>query len=380
MTIHSPRPAGSGTETGPDGVTSLEGRYYTDAAIFAAEKETIFFRSWLRVGHVTDLAQPGDYITATLFDQEVAVLRGRDGRLRAFHNVCRHRGHRLLRGSGNVKAVITCPYHAWSYDTAGALRNAPNSGNVPGFDASRIRLSELGVDAMAGFVFVNFDRGAAPLSEQAPGLEQELYDFAPTADRLVHAWRVAYPVKANWKVCVENWSECYHCDAVHPALMKEFIDQQSHRIVCHAIWQRQYMNLHEKVTAALDVEARASMRREQASWTLWPHMGFQVVLQGYLSAFTWLPVDAETTIFAEDWFFPSKELTEEQKALIQFRADHTQPEDDLVCEEVQRGLKSRGYRPGPLMTDRACGSMSEHSVQHLQQLARSALDGWTAGR
>ncbi|MDA1070763.1 MAG: aromatic ring-hydroxylating dioxygenase subunit alpha [Proteobacteria bacterium] len=367
-------------DPGNDPAWSLDGRYYTDPDIFAAEREAVFFRNWLLVGHVSRLRQPGDFFTVELFDQPVAVLRGRDGTLRAFHNVCQHRGHRLLRGDGNVKAAITCPYHAWAYDTTGALRNAPNCENVEGFDREAVRLSAVGVETMAGFVFVNLDPDAVPLARAAPGMEQELLDFAPQSADLVHAWRVTYPVKANWKVCVENWSECYHCDPVHPMLMQEFIDQQSHHIVCHGIWQRQFMNLHEKVLAAVDVEARASVRREQASWTLWPHMGFQVVLQGYLSAFTWLPVDADTTIFCEDWFFPSKDPTPEQQALIRFRADFTQPEDDRICEEVQAGLKSRGYRPGRLMVDRGRGSLSEHSVLHLQHLAKSSVDGWLATR
>ena len=367
-------------DAGGAAASSLEGRYYTDPAVFAAEKEAVFFRNWLVVGHVTQVPNPGDFFTLMLFDQPVAVLRGRDGTLRAFHNVCQHRGHRLLKGEGNIKVAMTCPYHAWAYDTTGALRQAPNAENVPGFDRSAVHLTPLGLDTMAGFIFVNFDAAARPLAETAPGLEQELLDFAPTAESLVHAWRVTYPVKANWKICVENFSECYHCDLVHPMLMQEFIDQKSHHIVCHEIWQRQFMNLHEKVLSSVDVEARASVRREQASWTLWPHMGFQVVLQGYLSVFTWLPVDADTTIFCEDWYFPSMELTAEQKALIQFRADYTQPEDDLVCEEVHAGLRSRGYRPGRLMVDAGRSSLSEHSVQHLQHLARTAVDGWESTR
>src|SRR5690606_26133753 len=142
------------------------------------------------------------------------------------------------------------------------LRQAPNAENVPGFDRAAVHLSPLGLDTMAGFIFVNFDAAARPLAETAPGLEQELLDFAPTAESLVHAWRVTYPVKANWKICVENFSECYHCDLVHPMLMQEFIDQKSHHIVCHEIWQRQFMNLHEKVLSSVDVEARASVRRE----------------------------------------------------------------------------------------------------------------------
>ena len=113
---------------------TLPARYYTDPAVFEREKEEIFFKSWQYVGPASEVAQPGDYMTTTIVDQGVFAIRGRDGELRAFYNVCQHRAHELLQGKGNVKAVITCPYHAWAYAPDGALRTARNCEAVAGFD------------------------------------------------------------------------------------------------------------------------------------------------------------------------------------------------------------------------------------------------------
>ncbi|HLB06710.1 MAG TPA: Rieske (2Fe-2S) protein, partial [Alphaproteobacteria bacterium] len=121
---------------------TLPAEWYTEPAVFEAEKESIFYRTWQFAGHAGQLANPGDYVTSPLLDQNVFIVRGTDGILRAFHNVCRHRAHQLLQGSGNVR-VITCPYHAWSYELDGRLRAARGHETVAGFDRSEFCLSPI---------------------------------------------------------------------------------------------------------------------------------------------------------------------------------------------------------------------------------------------
>ena len=131
----------------------LPATYYTDPAIYQLEMERIFHRSWNFAGYTAELRKPGDYLTCRVGEESIIVVRGQDQKLRAFYNVCRHRGHWLLEGAGNIGA-ITCPYHAWSYETNGELRFARASEQVPGFDKKHFCLKQVRVEVFCGFVFV----------------------------------------------------------------------------------------------------------------------------------------------------------------------------------------------------------------------------------
>mgnify|MGYP002625134524 FL=1 len=140
--------------------------------------------------------------------------------VRAFFNVCAHRGHQLLQGAGRISKRIVCPYHAWSYDNSGALRHAKNCRNVPGFDVGSVRLSEVRVEEFASFVFVNLDPNAQPLCELMGELEDDMLRSAPRLGDLKLRHTTTQVLKANWKVAVENYCECYHCTTAHPTAMK----------------------------------------------------------------------------------------------------------------------------------------------------------------
>jgi choline monooxygenase len=279
----------------------------------------------------------------------------------------------LLEGAGNTN-IITCTYHAWAYDLEGPLRNAPNWRNVEGFSRKDVCLSAVRVELFCGFVFVNLDADACALEELTGTFADEIRAFSPNCEDLVHAHRVQYPVKANWKVCAENFAECYHCRLVHPVLTTEFIEMEGYHVTIHDLYQRHHIKLRPEIRPSVEVERGAgSPDHEQASWTLWPHMAFQVADQGYLTVFRWIPVDADTTLFTEDWYFPNETPNEAQWELIRFRAAYTQPEDDGVCEAVQEGLHSRGYSQGRLMVDAARSELSEHGPHQLQLLTLRAL-------
>ena len=124
---------------------TLSARYYISPEIYDREREAVFYRSWIYAGHVEELREPGSFITVPIIDQNVAVVRGKDGTLRAFYNVCQHRAHELLRGRGRTP-VITCPYHAWSYHLDGRLRTARGSQNVEGFNADEFCLKGIQVE------------------------------------------------------------------------------------------------------------------------------------------------------------------------------------------------------------------------------------------
>ena len=146
----------------PEQSYTLPGTYYFDPDIYEREREEIFFKTWQFAGYLADLENPGDFITIDLLDQRIVIVRDRKRRLRAFYNVCAHRGHTLLEGKGN-RRMITCPFHAWTYDLEGNLKAAGNSENVAGFDADEFCLSEVRVEEFLHMVFANLDTGAATL-------------------------------------------------------------------------------------------------------------------------------------------------------------------------------------------------------------------------
>lgn len=367
-------PFESGFSDDPTDSLTLPAEYYTDPDILAREREKVFFRSWLFVGHVTDVPESGDYVTTEVLNQSLIVIRGGDGEVRAFYNVCRHRGHELMSGKGRVNR-ITCPYHAWTYGLDGTLAGVRNADRVKKFNAGDFPLSRVRLETLAGLIFVNLDPDAEPLSQQAAGLEAEIREFAPECQKLVHAHRTENIMACNWKIAVENWSECYHCVVVHKPLATEFIDFDTFQIELNPLYQRQRMRLRADIPASVSGSNSAPTGKgEQASWTLLPNLGIQIVMGGYMMTSIWRPVDADHCHFVEDWYLPAPEPTERQREMIGFRADYTQPEDEAVCEGVQRGLHSRGYRQGRLMVDEEFSPVSEHGTHHIQHWVARMLE------
>ena len=353
---------------------SLPAQFYTDPSMFDREREQIFFRSWIFVGHVSDVAAVGDYFTTSVFDQSVVVVRGNNGEIGAFYNVCRHRGHDLLCDAGRV-ARITCPYHAWTYTLDGTLVGVRNADQVSQFSKDDYSLSPVGVETLAGLIFINLDTEAPSLAHAADGLDQEIRSFVPDCDNLVHAHRDHHIMRCNWKIAVENWSECYHCQIVHKPLATEYIDFTTFRIELKPLYQRQRMKLQAAMVETASTEGDANGIDEQASWTLLPNLGIQIVHGGYLMTSQWRPIDADHCEFVENWYLPTAEPTDHQRELFRFRAEYTQPEDLAVCEGVQRGLHSRGFGNGRLMVDADHTVLSEHGSHHIQHWVAQKLMG-----
>jgi phenylpropionate dioxygenase-like ring-hydroxylating dioxygenase large terminal subunit len=207
---------------------TLPGLAYRSPEWFERETEAIFHREWFLVGRAEALEAPGDYVHVDVAGERLLVVRTRTGDLRAFHDVCRHRGSRLVLDAppvgedagaahGRFKGAIRCPYHAWTYGLDGELRVAPFLTESDGLRKEGLSLHGAAVDTWGGFVFVNLSRTpAAPLMERLGDIPRRTHNH-PLADLRV-ARRIAYDVAANWKVVVENYNECYHCGPVHPEL------------------------------------------------------------------------------------------------------------------------------------------------------------------
>jgi Rieske 2Fe-2S family protein len=195
----------------------MPGEYYTSPAILVEENERIFARSWHCVGRSSALRSAGDYFLKTVGGESLIILRDRSGDLRAFFNVCRHRGTRLCEAaSGHFSETIQCPYHAWTYTTDGRLIGAPQMQEVEGFDKRDFPLRAAAVAEWEGFVFVNVARNPAPFEQEFAPMMGRLTRFGLGALKVGHA--VTYEVNANWKLVFQNYSECLHCPMIHPEL------------------------------------------------------------------------------------------------------------------------------------------------------------------
>lgn len=350
---------------------TLPARYYTDPTIFEQEREAVFFRSWQYAGHVEDLPEIGSYITCNVLDQNLFIARGKDGRLRAFYNVCSHRAHELVRGAGRAR-VITCPYHAWSYHLDGALRTARGSEKVDGFNKDEFCLKEVRLEEFGPLIFVNLDPDATPLAEQSGGLMAELRRYIPDLDRLTKVSSASWVVEANWKVIVDNFLECYHCEPAHPAFA-QLVDMDSYRSTTHGIYSTHISRSGRPDNKAFKFDPNAASQ-VGAFWWLWPTTTINVSPGSSNMALFYLkPLGPERTLEITDYYFLDKNLSEQEQARIDYANNILTIEDNNLCESVQRGLHSRGYCQGRFIVDRDRTQISEHAVHHFHQLVASAL-------
>ncbi|SLN37720.1 Naphthalene 1,2-dioxygenase subunit alpha [Roseovarius litorisediminis] len=357
-----------------DPIRSLDARYYTDPAIFEAECKGLLARTWQFAGHASQLENPGDYFAFDLGAESLFCVKGRDGEIRTFYNVCQHRAHQLVQGSGSTRVVV-CPYHAWTYELTGELRAGPNIKAVEGFDKSKICLTDVRTEVFLGFIFVNLDPDARPMDDWFPNARTELEEFVPNwADLKPLEW-VEIPENCNWKVSVENYSECYHCSLNHPTFATGVIRPETYDIQPQGHCLRHTTECNSLDQMSYDIHSGFENFDKYSSWFLWPMFSFQVYPGNLLNTYHWRAVDADHVVVWRGWYSVSGEDNETVRRMaIQDRAT-TVEEDIHLVESVQKGLKSRGYVPGPLVVDPKCGVNSEHSVMHLQRWMREAVDG-----
>jgi choline monooxygenase len=350
---------------------TLPGWVYTSEEHLKAEREKLFFKTWHYAGAIEELPNPGDYITARLLDQSILVLRGRDGSLRGFYNVCQHRAHELLEGSGNAR-VVTCPYHAWSYHDDGSLRTARGAERQPHFDPARFCLKPVRIEVFAErFIFFNLDPAATPLADLAPGLAADIVAETPDFARLRPIPpSPPRPVQANWKVVLDNFHECYHCGPAHPAFA-DLIDMACYRTTTNGLWSKQKGQLAKPDNKAYPVAPDAN--HMTVFWFLWPTTTFGF-LPGSpsLSVTSTRPITAGATIRAfHNFAVPGAPVDEAKRHYGQTVLG---PEDVAICEAVQRGLNSRGYTAGRFVHDPAGGQTTEAAVHHFHRLYAETME------
>jgi choline monooxygenase len=207
--------------------TALDPRLYVDPDGLAREQHAIFARSWQLAGHVADLATPGRFVSVQVGNESAIAIRGEDGELRAFRNVCRHRAARLREGRGDCGKALRCPYHGWTYRTNGQLIGVPEGRGFAGLDKSELGLMPARVETFAGLVFVNLDLDARPLDAGLGGLAERLAPYG--VERLTRFSESTSSQPANWKIVADNYLEGYHVPIAHPGLMR-LLDYQRYTV------------------------------------------------------------------------------------------------------------------------------------------------------
>ncbi len=331
---------------------------YVDHAVLAWEMDHVFRGGWVCVGRSADLVSPGQVRAVNVGEEGVLLARDSDGNLSAFSNVCRHRGHELAPVGDPIDVrSIRCPYHSWSYRFDGSLRAAPTLTQSPGFDMADYPLIPFQVEDYLGWVWVDMSASTRPVADHFGNLATLAAPYQ-TAD-LVTAATHSYLVEANWKVIVENYNECYHCSTIHPELCEVTPPESGFDHQPTGMWLGGTMDLKpHAVTMSLDGQSQgvnfsgvsaAGLERQVWYLTVFPNLLLSMH-PDYVMTHVLTPVATDRTRVECSWLFPSQafDLPGFDPSYAVDFWDITNREDWSACEGVMRGMKNRGYRPGPL--------------------------------
>jgi phenylpropionate dioxygenase-like ring-hydroxylating dioxygenase large terminal subunit len=353
------------------GGATLPAEWYTDPAFLRREQEHIFRKTWQYAGRADQVAGPGDWFSCFAGTIPVVVTRDRTGKVNAFVNVCRHRGHVIANGAGH-RETLQCAYHAWTYGLDGKLRAAPRSERELDFDPELFSLMPVQIDAWGPLLFVNPDPEAAPLADAlgplpahvaASGLDMSLLRFRERRE-----WQIA----ADWKIAMENYLECYHCPVAHPGFSKVIdVDPDSYRLRWEGFVSSQFGSPRPAALAGdahLPYDARGEISQAQYH-LLWPTTTINIEAGcGNLSVDATRPHGPGRSVGTTDYFFYEDVPDHTARSMMEF-ALQVGREDSGLVEAVQRGLDSGMVPQGRLLLS------SEHLVQHFQSLVFEALTG-----
>jgi choline monooxygenase len=339
---------------------TLPARCYSDPAYLAEEQRRIFNRTWQLVGRLDQVREPGTYFTADVGGEPAVIVRGSDGELRGFHNVCRHRAGPVAQGAGRCER-FRCGYHGWTYAADGRLIGAPDFDGVEGFHRDEFGLRPIEVQSWEQFLFVKLDTdanqiGLLDLLEDIPALTRHC-----RVSEMKFAERRDYVIDCNWKVYVDNYAEGYHVPIIHPSLMRE-LDFQRYRTIT-----RRYYSLQDApIKQGDNPDQRYSATAEQSEalyFWVFPNLMLNIYPDN-LSTNLIVPLGQDKTLTIFEWYFHdagSPRAKERIKTTVEL-SDEIQQEDIWICEQVQKRLRSIAYDRGRYSVRRENGVHHFHSL------------------
>ncbi|MFD4707067.1 aromatic ring-hydroxylating dioxygenase subunit alpha [Gottfriedia sp. NPDC058432] len=331
--------------------TSLPYKTYVSQEIFDTERKKIFSKNWIFVGHTSQVKKVGDFFTFEVAGESILVTHANDGNIRAFYNICPHRGTKVEQSETGNKKILQCIYHGWTFNLDGHVNRAPNFKNIDLGEYNCLKSVQL--EIQRSMIFVNLDREAAPFSVEYGELVNELsrYSFLDSLQLVKENRRL---IKANWKAVVDNFLECDHCPVAHPSFSKTF-DLSNYSIVPCDKFSYQCSNVKNQDD---------SLTR---FYWIWPNMMMSVFPGGGNMTTTQLiPIDANQTLAVYRYFFFNEEISKEEEELIKF-VDQVREEDFDLVELLQSGLHSKAFENGIF-------SPTENAMQHFHEMIKEVID------
>lgn len=342
---------------------SLPGWLYHDPEFFAAEKAAFLRASPQIVCHESEIAAPGEWRKIDFLGESIIVLRGDDGSARAFHNVCRHRGSRLVDGEAGCAKVLTCPYHAWSYDRSGALVGVPQRHEYPGLDTAAHGLKPVALEEWRGFLFVRLEGGLPSVAEMMAPYDAEIAPYRFEDLRAIGRVTLR-PRELNWKTIADNYSDHLHIPIGHPGLTRLF--GKSYAIEAAEWVDRMEGELRDDPSANPSERAYQALlpqvdhlpESHQRKWLyfkLFPCVAFDIY-PDQVDFMQWLPVSAAETVIREiSYAIPDERREMRAARMLNWRINRrVNDEDTVLITRVQRGMESAAYEAGPLGKSEVC--------------------------
>jgi len=335
--------------------STIPAEWYVDPRIAELERATVWSRSWQLVGRAAQVAAPGEFVTAEVAGEPVLVVRGSDGVLRGFFNVCRHHAAAVMTAPCGKVDRLRCPYHGWTYDLAGQLRGVPEFDGVEGFDRAATGLVPLAVASWEGLVFVHLDRDPVPLERALGALVEQVAPLGLGA--LQFCERREYTLACNWKVYVDNYLDGgYHVPHLHESL-SSVLSYTDYTIECF-----ERFVLQSSPTRAGDADTAAVRKGHARYYWIYPNLMLNWY-EGHLDTNLVIPLGVDRTKVVFEFFFddvsPARRDDNRQSMAV---SERIQDEDVAICESVQRGLGSRAYRAGRLSVRREAGENLFHRL------------------
>ena len=360
---------------------SLPGWVYHDDRFLKAERRAFLRAAPQVVCHASEIALPGEWRTLEYLGESVIVIRGDDGELRAFTNVCRHRGSRLVDGSGGCAKVLTCPYHAWSFARDGRLVGVPQRQEYPGLVPAELGLVPVALERWRGFLFVTLEPGAPSVAEMMAPYESEVAPYR-FEDLRATGQVTVRPRDLNWKTIADNYSDGLHIPIGHPGLTRLF--GRNYRIEAGEHVDRMEGDLVEQPSA--DPGERAYQRMlpqvehlpatHQRKWLyykLFPNVAIDIY-PDQVDFMQFLPVSATKTVIREiSYALPDARREMKAARYLNWRINRrVNAEDTVLIARVQAGMASPSYVPGPLGTSEVCLRSFAQKLRRLLPEARLA--------